>query len=109
YMQYPPEAGLNEEGQWVTIDLEGELAAMFGDTAQTDVVNTEWLAALGDDLEISVTDGDEVDGVATQVVSMTLTQEHLAAADNPLGEAGFEMVGGEMDYSMTVDEDMLVR
>lgn len=110
YMQYPPEAGLNEPGQWVTIDNTGALGDLMAGGTSTDVVNTEWLASLGDDLDITVADGGEVDGVPTQEVSLTLTGEQLAAAseNNPLGESAAGMID-EMDYVLKVGEDMLVR
>src|SRR5699024_4244283 len=47
-------------------------------------------------------------GVATQEISISLTPEQIAE-NNPLGEAATAMLEGNVDYVLTVGEDLLLR
>lgn len=108
YMQFPPDENL-PEGQWVTMDQDdGPWGQLIGG-ASTGVVDTSQFAELGGDLELSVTDGEEIDGVPTEDVSLTISSEQLAAmAPEGMPASVFDGIG-QADYVFTVDEDLLIH
>lgn len=109
YMKGMPGLPAEMEGKWVTMDISGALGEMLGSTSSaTDMVNTDMFADVDGGLDVSVADGGEVDGVATQEISISLTPEQIAE-NNPLGEAATAMLEGNVDYVLTVGEDLLLR